>query len=173
MKIKSPSTAERLLSLLTDVIRVDKNRWKARCPAHRDVNPSLSITETHDRVLIHCFTGCKVQDIVDKLGLQMSDLFRDRQRPVTAQELRRRRAVDRLEAWLEEEIKEVARGLRERDRLVRYTELALKRGRLTEAQAWDQLGRAYFGYSELEYKFERLLREDALTLWRAYGKTSD
>jgi hypothetical protein len=35
------------------------NGWTARCPAHDDRNPSLSITEDRDgRVLLHCFAGC-------------------------------------------------------------------------------------------------------------------
>jgi hypothetical protein len=36
-----------------------RNGWSARCPAHDDHNPSLSITEDRDgRVLLHCFAGC-------------------------------------------------------------------------------------------------------------------
>ena len=30
----------------------------ARCPAHDDHNPSLSITERDGKVLVHCFAGC-------------------------------------------------------------------------------------------------------------------
>jgi len=33
--------------------------WIARCPAHRDRTPSLSITDTdHGGLLLHCFAGC-------------------------------------------------------------------------------------------------------------------
>lgn len=51
--------------------------WSARCPAHRDDRASLSIGEGRDgRVLIHCFAGCDVTEVVDAIGLRMSDLFR-------------------------------------------------------------------------------------------------
>ncbi|MEQ9453829.1 MAG: DUF3987 domain-containing protein [Phycisphaeraceae bacterium] len=50
--------------------------YKAHCPAHNDKNPSLSITEGDDgKVLIKCHAGCKTEDVVAELGLQMSDLY--------------------------------------------------------------------------------------------------
>lgn len=52
------------------------DQYKARCPAHDDRSPSLTITETADgKVLMHCFSGCAVEDIVAALGLEMTDLF--------------------------------------------------------------------------------------------------
>lgn len=51
----------------------------AKCPAHDDRNPSLSVREGDDgRVLLKCYAGCDVQEIVGALGLGMSDLFEDR-----------------------------------------------------------------------------------------------
>ena len=48
----------------------------ARCPAHEDRSPSLSIRERDDgMVLINCFAGCGAIDILDALGLQWSALF--------------------------------------------------------------------------------------------------
>jgi hypothetical protein len=50
--------------------------WKAKCPAHDDRNPSLSISEGDDgRALLKCFAGCEVKDIVAELGLREADLF--------------------------------------------------------------------------------------------------
>ena len=50
--------------------------WTAHCPAHDDKNPSLSIGEGDDnRALLHCFAGCALEDVLDALGLRMSDLF--------------------------------------------------------------------------------------------------
>jgi hypothetical protein len=40
------------------------NRWMARCPAHDDRSPSLSITERDGRIFLHCFAGCAYADIV-------------------------------------------------------------------------------------------------------------
>ncbi len=50
--------------------------WLARCPAHDDSNPSLSISEgDQGQVLLKCHAGCGTEDIVSALGLSMGDLF--------------------------------------------------------------------------------------------------
>jgi putative DNA primase/helicase len=50
--------------------------WTARCPAHEDRSPSLSIKEGHGgRVLLRCHAGCTTEAIVAALGLTMADLF--------------------------------------------------------------------------------------------------
>ena len=67
---------ERLLAVLDKVRNRGDSSWMACCPAHNDKNPSLSIKETKDGdVLLHCFAGCGVDDVVAALGLEMSDLF--------------------------------------------------------------------------------------------------
>ena len=51
----------------------------ANCPVHDDQHPSLSIREGEDgRVLINCHTGCDTKAVVAALGLEMRDLFSDR-----------------------------------------------------------------------------------------------
>ena len=50
--------------------------WQAICPAHADANPSLSITETAEGVLLlHCWGGCPTEAVLDSLGLEFSDLY--------------------------------------------------------------------------------------------------
>ncbi len=68
--------------------RVEKARqrqpgqWSARCPAHADKGPSLSIRENTDgAVLVHCFAGCSVPEIVASIGLELHDLFPPRDMP--------------------------------------------------------------------------------------------
>ncbi len=52
------------------------NGWAARCPAHDDQKPSLSISEGDDgRVLVKCHAGCRTEYIVAALGLKMRDLM--------------------------------------------------------------------------------------------------
>ena len=51
--------------------------WMARCPAHGDSNPSLSVSERDGRILVHCHAGCTAQAVVESLGLKMRDLFED------------------------------------------------------------------------------------------------
>ena len=42
--------------------------WVARCPAHEDKMPSLSVTEGADgRVLVHCHAGCPQEAVVAAL----------------------------------------------------------------------------------------------------------
>lgn len=43
---------------------------KARCPAHEDRRPSLSITPGRDAVLFHCFAGCSQAAIMEALSRQ-------------------------------------------------------------------------------------------------------
>jgi len=65
-----------LLSRLEGVRRTGPDRWLARCPAHEDQNPSLSIRETSDgTILIHDFAGCCPSDILAAVGLSLADLF--------------------------------------------------------------------------------------------------
>lgn len=55
------------------------DRYLAPCPGHQDRSPSLSIRVLEDgRVLLHCFAGCGVEDIVGAIGLTVGDLFPDR-----------------------------------------------------------------------------------------------
>lgn len=71
-----------LLPRLDRVRERGPGRWTARCPAHDDRTPSLSIRETEDsRVLIHCWTGCEAAAIVAAIGLELADLFPPRPRP--------------------------------------------------------------------------------------------
>ncbi|MDQ6849552.1 MAG: virulence-associated protein E, partial [Actinomycetota bacterium] len=39
----------------------------ARCPAHQDGTPSLSITAGSDRVLLRCHGGCDTDDVLAAL----------------------------------------------------------------------------------------------------------
>jgi hypothetical protein len=52
--------------------------WMARCPAHDDRNPSLSISEEGGKVLLHCFAGCAQRSVID--ALMAVDLWESNQR---------------------------------------------------------------------------------------------
>jgi DNA primase len=48
----------------------------AKCPAHDDNNPSLSIRELDGKVLVHCHSGCAQRNVIDALkarGLWQSE----------------------------------------------------------------------------------------------------
>lgn len=74
------SPTDVFLSRLDRVKRTSPSSWTARCPAHEDKGPSLSIREAGDsKVLLHCFAGCSVHEVVKAVGLQLEDLFPPRQ----------------------------------------------------------------------------------------------
>ena len=67
---------ELLLSRLEHVRANRNGTWVARCPAHDDRSPSLSIATGDDgKVLLHCFAGCGAVDVVEAVGLELSSLF--------------------------------------------------------------------------------------------------
>jgi putative DNA primase/helicase len=41
--------------------------WMAKCPAHDDKNPSLSIREVDGKVLLHCHAGCAQRAVIETL----------------------------------------------------------------------------------------------------------
>ena len=97
-------TTETLISRLDKVRPTGRGTWIACCPAHADKSPSLTIRETDDgKVLLHCFTGCSALEIIDAVGLEMSDLFPPRQhhgkperRPFPAADVLRALAAEAL-----------------------------------------------------------------------------
>lgn len=72
------------------------DRWRACCPAHGGTNPSaLSIgIGDNGAVLLRCWQGCDVEQIVGALGLDLTDLFPARQQPRSGSgPLKRRRLI--------------------------------------------------------------------------------
>lgn len=70
-----------MLDRLDKVKNYGPGRWLACCPAHQDRSPSLSIRETSDgTVLLHCFAGCPSKDVIAAIGLELKDLFPQRNR---------------------------------------------------------------------------------------------
>jgi len=65
-----------VLSLLSGLRDRGGGSYSAKCPAHDDRSPSLSIKLCDDgRILMHCFAGCDVEDVCSALGLTIADLM--------------------------------------------------------------------------------------------------
>ncbi len=84
--------------------RVGPGRWMAKCPAHEDRTPSLSIRQSDTKILVHCWGGCEQQAVIDALrarGLWPERPMPDRT-PATPEEKRawaaRRRRAEQLAA---------------------------------------------------------------------------
>ena len=69
-------TAYDIIDRLHAVRARGDGQWSARCPAHEDRGPSLSVKALPDgRILMHCFAGCGVDNVVGAIGLSLEDLF--------------------------------------------------------------------------------------------------
>ena len=92
-----------------DGVKKNGKGFTARCPAHDDRSPSLSISEGDDgRVLLHCFAGCTVDQVCESLGMGLNELFPDQRKLSPEQkqqnsEHQRRRKLERkyelIEQW--------------------------------------------------------------------------
>ncbi|UVM55370.1 AAA family ATPase [Pseudomonas sp. B21-012] len=64
--------------------------FMAVCPAHQDKSPSLSLSRAGDgSALVHCFAGCKTQDVLGAVGLATRDLFPENMSKDQQQKFRR------------------------------------------------------------------------------------
>jgi len=64
------------LAHLPKARQVRPGAWIARCPVHEDENPSLTwATGAEGRALIKCHAGCATEDVVNAVGMAMTDLF--------------------------------------------------------------------------------------------------
>jgi len=72
----SSAPIDNILSRLEKVRQRQPGQYSARCPAHADKGPSLSVRETPEgAVLLHCFAGCSVTEVAAAMGLEMTALF--------------------------------------------------------------------------------------------------
>src|SRR6185312_12677922 len=97
--------ASLLLGRLEGVIKTG-NGWRARCPAHGSRSASLSIAQgDNGTLLIHCFAGCEVHDVLAAVGLEVGDLFQRRDfktmTPTERSQLRQAALLPRWRAALE------------------------------------------------------------------------
>jgi len=72
------SALQRLIDALADGgcdPRQSGGSWQARCPAHEDHSPSLSVRGIEGQALVHCHAGCETVDVLAELELSMRDLF--------------------------------------------------------------------------------------------------
>lgn len=76
------STRPDVYAILDRLDKVKENglgRWLACCPAHQDRSPSLAVRETSDgTILMKCFAGCPTGGVLAAIGLELKDLFPQR-----------------------------------------------------------------------------------------------
>lgn len=107
-----------LLSRLEGVKKQHGERYVARCPAHDDSDPSLSLSRGEDgRALVHCYAGCENRDVVAAVGMEMRDLFPGNLSHEQRQQYRRATLVEArsLERMVIEAAKNKPEDLRDED----------------------------------------------------------
>ncbi len=166
------NATERLLPLLENDRQIGPDRWIARCPAHDDRNPSLSITQVSDRALLKCWAGCEALEVVSAIGLSLADLFDSRR--TTQQDLEsehQHRAAAGLERWRRRNLTAVCETLRHMDRLAENAAADLAIDPDSEA-AWSALSTACHAITVLEYDLDQLNSKDVnshLEVWREHA----
>lgn len=60
-----------------EVKRKQGDSYIACCPGHDDKNPSLSIKLEPHKILLNCFAGCELDDIITAIGFPAEALFSD------------------------------------------------------------------------------------------------
>lgn len=82
-------------------VRKSGGGYLAKCPAHNDHTPSLSVTRNGDKVLVHCHAGCDVEAVLGAVGLTKRDLFLGEGKPVVKKEVVYRYVDERNEVLYE------------------------------------------------------------------------
>lgn len=88
-------SAEQIAFSLDRPKRIGADSFQACCPAHDDRNPSMTIKQDSDRVLVHCFSGCPQDAVID--ALKSRGLWPE-SRPVTPQVVSKRADTSGTEA---------------------------------------------------------------------------
>lgn len=90
-------SAQDIVARLDHCRETSPGEWMARCPAHDDKSPSLSVKDAGGgRTLIHCFAGCGAIEILGAVGLDTSDLYPPMDKNHQSAIKRRERSVDEL-----------------------------------------------------------------------------
>src|ERR1017187_8520701 len=90
-------TASQIASAL-HARRIAKGKWMAKCAAHDDRGPSLSITDMgNGRTRLHCFSGCEQSAVLEAAGLRWADLRPGEPDPYWKAQMRDREALERQE----------------------------------------------------------------------------
>lgn len=85
---QAATAIDHVLSRLSDVTRTASG-WMAKCPAHDDRKPSLSIRLGEGgRILLHCHASCEFEAVLGAAGLTVADLS-----PGTPRRQRRRSRI--------------------------------------------------------------------------------
>jgi hypothetical protein len=101
-------------------LQADGNgRWKCRCPAHDDKDPSLKIRVQNGQIQVTCFAGCQRDDILKAWGLTRPDMWLDG---------RKARKKERTEVEIDYDNPDAVYSYTDRDGNLKYQALRFQLG---------------------------------------------
>jgi hypothetical protein len=128
-------TGAELVARLDGVRDRGPGRWFAKCPAHEDRQPSLSIRELDDgTILVHDFAGCEARAICDAIGVELRDLY--------PQGVRRRRN-DECDAELKLSARDALIAFNEEIAVAAYIAADMIQSGTIDQDTWERLALAH------------------------------
>ena len=85
-----------------DKVKKFGGKYLACCPVHNDRNPSMSVTEKDNKVLIYCHAcGASGLDVVEAIGLDHFALFNDQPKSTGIKRRYSKKQIDEAleDAW--------------------------------------------------------------------------
>ena len=66
---------EELLARFSKVYRSGEGEYQCLCPSHNDRTASLGLKFKEDKMILNCFAGCSMEDIIGSVGLSWADVM--------------------------------------------------------------------------------------------------
>lgn len=92
------ASPEVLLSRL-DGVGKSGSGWRTRCPSCGGRSRKLSVAKIDERVLLHCFGGCRADDVLHSVGLTWAAVMPPRHWPQSPEERRHAGRAIREAGW--------------------------------------------------------------------------
>jgi hypothetical protein len=173
------NAAERIVQLL-DMHRAGENKWRGRCPAHQGHSDnSLAAEYVDGKVILHCFGGCSLKNILDALGMKSAaELFDSSRMPIDPHQERQARARRNLLSWRNRYLKVVCKVRRLVNSEIDYAAATIQSmgkaaaGVNPEAEGalWSLLGRAVALRQQCDEDFEVLNSDDMEGIFEMWQK---
>ncbi len=71
----NPEAHLELVLARLEQVKKTREGYMARCPAHEDKTPSLSVGIGENLILLYCWAGCNVNVVMTAVGLRYEDLY--------------------------------------------------------------------------------------------------
>lgn len=66
---------EEILARFSKVYKSGEGEYQCLCPSHNDRTASLGLKFKEDKMILNCFAGCSMEDIIGAVGLSWADVM--------------------------------------------------------------------------------------------------